>query len=65
MKAAITNAILDCRQNKRRPNTSMCAILQRLRLVLSYPVQVQHVQDLLARAPLCGDESQARAELVH
>jgi hypothetical protein len=38
--------------------------LQRLALGLSYPVQVQYVKDLLARAPLCGNESQARAELV-
>ena len=38
--------------------------LQRLALGLSYPVQVQYVKDLLARAPLCRNESQPRAELV-
>lgn len=38
--------------------------LQRLPLGLSYPVQVQHVSDLLARPPLCGNENQIRAELV-
>ncbi len=38
--------------------------LQRLPLGLSYPAQVQHVADLLARPPLCGDENQAPAELI-
>jgi hypothetical protein len=38
--------------------------LRRLPLGLSYPVQVQTVADLLARAPLCGDERQPRADLV-
>ena len=38
--------------------------LQRLPLGLSYPAQVQHVADLLARPPLCGDENQAPAEFI-
>jgi hypothetical protein len=38
--------------------------LQRLPLGLSYPLQVQHVSNLLARPPLCGHENQAPAELV-
>ena len=38
--------------------------LERLPLGLSYPVVVQHVRDMLARPPLCGDENQRPAELV-
>jgi hypothetical protein len=38
--------------------------LERLPLGLSYPIVVQHVRDMLARPPLCGNENQAPAELV-
>jgi hypothetical protein len=38
--------------------------LQRLPLGLAYPEQVQHVADMLARAPLCGDGESRPAELV-
>lgn len=38
--------------------------LQRLPWGLSYPAQVQHVADLLARPPLCGGDMRPRADLV-
>lgn len=38
--------------------------LQRLPLGLSYPAQVQHVADLLARPPLNGNETTAVAQLI-
>jgi hypothetical protein len=38
--------------------------LQRLALGQSYPEQVQHVADMLARPPLCGDDDFPAAELV-
>jgi hypothetical protein len=38
--------------------------LERLLLGMSYPAQVAYVQDLMARAPLCGDVSQRPAQLV-
>jgi hypothetical protein len=38
--------------------------LERLPLGLSYPTVVQRVKDILARPPLCGDESTKPADLV-
>ena len=38
--------------------------LARLPLGLSYPAVVQHVANLLARPPLCGDDNNRAAELV-
>jgi hypothetical protein len=38
--------------------------LERLRLGQSYPEQVAHVADMLARPPLCGDGEFPAAELV-
>lgn len=38
--------------------------LERLPLGMAYPAVVQHVADLLARPPLCGDEDFPAAELV-
>jgi hypothetical protein len=38
--------------------------LERLQLGMTYPDQVRHVQNLLARPPLCGDVNQRAAEVV-
>lgn len=38
--------------------------LERLPLGMAYPAVVQHVANLLARPPLCGDEDFTAAELV-
>jgi len=38
--------------------------LERLPLGMSYPATVEHVKDLLARPPLCGDVRTNTAELV-
>jgi hypothetical protein len=38
--------------------------LERLPLGMSYPAQVQHVVDLLARPPLCGERKRPGAQLV-